>query len=232
MAPKSNINFEEIVESVKKYESEIYNSTKGKFQGPSHSCWMKISEDINHIAKPKYIYTILIENRHNILSHLSIKLNEFQREDTIVNSCSPSNTSTSSISSFTNFSDFQINLCAEEWAKMYDPEKCINTCLRKDRLGNTRNYYILQPFVWASIIDSHIYQELKIPCCITYKRAKVFPASDDCFLKIIGTCKECKSTFCGTLEKEPMIGTTVTLECVYSGDYKNCKNVIRQCGTQ
>lgn len=55
---------------------------------------------------------------------------------------------------------------------------------------NLKNYTILNPDVWTTIIHSHFWEQTKIPCCVSYKRAKVY-INGVYYCEFYGQCTSC-----------------------------------------
>lgn len=55
---------------------------------------------------------------------------------------------------------------------------------------------------------------VKSSCTFTFKRAKVYPTTVSCFIKIRGFCKECSCQLYSICEQEPETHCPMVLKCV------------------
>lgn len=89
-----------------------------------------------------------------------------------------------------------MTLSPEEW-KNIEPTA---TIYKRHKKG--RNYMILPKGEWTHIIAEHFWEHTHLPCCLLFKRAKVFPAGNN-YVLIIGRCKTCSSNFKGIIRNRP-----------------------------
>lgn len=60
----------------------------------------------------------------------------------------------------------------------------------------------------------NIYQQAKIECVISFKRAKIYVSgSAKRYAVFNGKCKECNAIICGSLHKKPQKSNDATFEC-------------------
>lgn len=95
---------------------------------------------------------------------------------------------------------FSITFSEEEW-KIIQP-------LPKVYHENSypRTYLILTPFEWSNIVQEHFFLHTRLPCPISFKKAKV-QESGNIFVRVHGRCSSCGSIFVGTIDEIPVTGT-------------------------
>jgi len=55
---------------------------------------------------------------------------------------------------------------------------------------------------WTPIMAEHFWEHTRLPCCLSFKRAKVTP--DGCnYVVVVARCTVCKSHFKGTIYERP-----------------------------
>lgn len=125
--------------------------------------------------------------------------------DSSFNMISLNNTSTSE-----TIKHFQLIISEEKWVQIkptrqtYGPDK--------------RKYMSFKPGKWTHIFADKIWQQTKLACAFTFKRAKVFVNSDaKCFAKFRGTCNECGAQLVGILYNKPPKKSDVVFDCTLSG---------------
>lgn len=113
-------------------------------------------------------------------------------------------------------------LSKDQWESIYDS---VNSQVykRSDGKSMTREYQTLKPYEWSPIIHSYFYALTKLPCCISYKNAKVCP-NGEIFLKINGKCTVCLSNFQGVVIDQPLSIDIVTIDCTYQGGFRHCES--------
>ena len=63
-----------------------------------------------------------------------------------------------------------------------------------------------------------IWQQIKLPCAFSFKRAKVFCNSDaKCYARFKGTCNECGAQLVGILYNKPAKKSDVVFDCKLAG---------------
>lgn len=66
-----------------------------------------------------------------------------------------------------------------------------------------RIYYVLPKFNWSPILAEHFWEHTKLPCCLSFKRAKVYPDGNN-YVVVVARCTVCRSHFKGTINERPM----------------------------
>ena len=205
----------------------LYDAEEEKYHGPTHDCWTVIRELLEPSGgtiTEKHLYTIVIQNRYKIAENfdrnlkethsLDISLDESCSVENDVNECNddslPSNDMFDTI-------NFDISLCYLDWKEFV----CTTKYADKEQL--LKNYTILKPFEWTNTIYNHFYAITRLPCCLTFKRNKVTPSGGR-FLKFEAKCSTCNSTLNGMTYAEPPVESPLVINCIYTGNFKNCPN--------
>lgn len=210
-------------------ETEIYDVSKKKFVGPSNRIWQQLAAKLDHTISAKHLYTMIIENRHNVLENTKL-----------ISSSSDGGALEKSSTSDTEESDeiegkkekkitFNIVLSASEWTNL----KCTMYYNRSDRPGCKRSYETLKPHEWTSLIHSKFYDVTRLPCKLRYHQSNIH---DDgkVYLRLTGDCFSCKSVSIGDMFAMPKIDADVIINCSYEGEFHSCstiqkRNVIGTC---
>lgn len=105
---------------------------------------------------------------------------------------------------------FQLIISEEKWVQIKPTRQTYGR--------NKRKYMSLQPGKWTYIFADKIWQQTKLPCAFTFKRAKVFTNSDaKCYAKFKGTCNECGAQLVGILYNKPAKKSDVVFDCTLAG---------------
>lgn len=217
MPKKQSISSETLIEVILRKKEEIFNNSEHKIWGPTHNCWKDIARNLNNAVSSKYIYTVVLQNRFNILETLDFPRNACQNKN-IINEVL--NSSSDNDDCEQNTLEFNITLSVEEWKLVYDSE---NSYKRSDRNGGKRNYDVLTPYQWTNIFHEHFFEQTKQSCPIVYKYAKICQTGN-IYLKIFGQCSTCRSFLKGIVHNPPEPESRVVIECSYTGIFKNCKS--------
>lgn len=65
-----------------------------------------------------------------------------------------------------------------------------------------RSYHVLPKGSWTPILAEHFWEHTNFPCCLSFKRAKVF-AEGNVYICVIGKCSICDSHFKGIVKEKP-----------------------------
>lgn len=180
----------------------------GKVFPPSHQIFTIISETLTAkevCTTAKHIYTILKNDRSGMYSAV---LQTFQINNKDIND--DSKNSSLNITDFNNSStnknetvkNFKLLISEEKWLSM----KPIRQTYRR----HGRNYVTLQPGKWTDVFAEKIWQQIKLPCAISFKRSKVFTnINAKCYAQFTGKCKECNALLVGRLHSKPKKGSDV-----------------------
>lgn len=101
--------------------------------------------------------------------------------------------------------NFKLLLSEEKWLSM-----------KPVRHG--RNYVTLQSGKWTDVFAEKIWQQTKLPCAISFKRAKIFTnTAAKCCAQFTGKCKECNAYLVGILHSKPKKASDVVFRCTLTG---------------
>lgn len=174
--------------------------------------WIEICKEMNNIVKPSSLYSIVSQNRYNILSNL--KKNLFSQETffgelqtNYVQDESDTDDSTTSNTECDIDSEHENNVFALDLEIPYDMYFKIKPVNVHYGDGNQkRKYCVLKPGTWTDIIFEEMYNKYKTPCCFVLKRCKIYPTSENMFLKIFAKCKDknCQINIYDIAEKKPL----------------------------
>lgn len=79
-------------------------------------------------------------------------------------------------------------------------------------------YTSLQPGKWTNIFADKLWQQIKLPCAISFKRAKVYLNSNaKCYVCFKGKCDKCGARLEGILLNKPKKGNDVIFDCTLVG---------------
>lgn len=94
---------------------------------------------------------------------------------------------------------FKLLIAEEKWVQI-KPSESRYQCKR----NNKRTYVTPQKGKWTHIFADKIWQQTRIPCAITFKRAKILKSSDaKYYAKFRGNCSECGAQLVGILYNKP-----------------------------
>jgi len=165
---------------------------------PSYNVYCLISEALqnngSHIT-PKHIYTILKNDRSGMytaeLKAFCIdKKSIFDKSnDSSFNVTGLNNTLSSTSETMKRF---QLVISEEKWAQIKPTRQTYGR--------NRQKYMSLQPGKWTHVFADKIWQQTKLPCAFSFKRANVFTNRDaKCYAKFKGTCNDCGAQLVGIL---------------------------------
>lgn len=69
-------------------------------------------------------------------------------------------------------------------------------------MSNGRIYNVLPKNMWTPIVSEHFWIHTQLPCCLSFRRAKVYPTGST-YIVVIGRCTICNSQFKGVVEDKP-----------------------------
>lgn len=118
---------------------------------PTHICWSNISQELNYLITPKYVYIVVLQNQFDIFTKLKCHNDNFKQHPDgidVDNSCSiTSSNSDTGINEPDSFK-FNIILSVKEWKKIYTSNKIYN---RFDQKNVSWHYKILAPNKWTKL---------------------------------------------------------------------------------
>lgn len=90
----------------------------------------------------------------------------------------------------------------EEW-KQIQPHQVLYKLKAKSRNSqNLRLYNALPKNMWTPILAEHFWIHTQLPCCLSFRRAKVHPTGST-YIVVIGRCTIFNSQFKGVVEDKP-----------------------------
>lgn len=188
---------------------------EGKVLPPSDPIYALISETLvtneSKYISSKHIYTILKNDRNGMYSAV-LKAFSIKRDDT--------NDSKDSSYNITDLSDIN---CSDTTPKKFKliitEEKWMGIKPIRQKYGQKgRRYMTLPPGKWTHIFAEKIWQQVKLPCAFTFKRAKIFVNNDaKCYAKFKGKCKECDAQLTGILFSKPTKASDAVFNCTLIG---------------
>lgn len=200
---RGNVTREEYKKAFDSFKDQIVNCNK--IVKPSETIWQHISDNIFTKSNPKSIYSAALrwfseckyENSDNIdndddCDNVSIEMNCDQSiNDTII-----SNSSIPRI-------NFNIHLSAEVWKTIAPVPKQYDKLSDRYQKGYGRQYMVLNPGVWTTVLQEKISQHRKnIICNIAFKRNKVY-VTGTFFVTVTGKCINCNATLSGFVKQKP-----------------------------
>jgi len=194
MPKKQSVCQQILIGGILNRKEEIFDTNNQNIWGPSHVCWEVISKDLNNVVSSKYIYTIVKQNRFDIIKqlHFSENVCEIEKSESENDENEP------------QILEFTITLSALYLYK------------RNDRNNGVREYDVLIPFQWTNIINEHFFEQTKKPCKMLYKYAKIY-VMGNIYLKMFGRCAACQSIFKGLIQNPPEPDSRVIIQCSYVG---------------
>lgn len=69
-------------------------------------------------------------------------------------------------------------------------------------LQSKRTYFRLPKNTWTPILAEHFWVHTLLPCCLSFRRAKVYPTGSS-YIVVIGRCTICNSQFKGIVTERP-----------------------------
>lgn len=156
---------------------------KGRALSLTHSIWEEACIQLDNVMSKKYIYLYVSQNRHGLLDqllqHYGIACTK-ETSPTLADDSRESNWSMHSSDNIFPSLRTTIHLSNETWRKIA-PVKV----LYKDRTYETLNKG------WTDVIAVELWKGLKLPCCFSFKTAKLNDNDGEIYLKFWGKCSEC-----------------------------------------
>lgn len=183
----------------KKSVDEIFESLKdlnffddrGEILRLTNAIWQTAEKALNGELSMKYIYLYVSQDRNGILKRFRQKYNI--NKDVFSESTGTINTSNESNNS--NTSNWSMSPCAlKPWRTIISLDKQTWHKISECGIEDIDKCSSLRPG-WTDIIFNEIWKQLKIPCCYTFKSAKINRNAGEIFLKIKGKCPECGAFF-------------------------------------
>lgn len=188
-------------------EVGIFEKENDKLKPRSNEVWKLASDAIGNKISPETLNVYARLDRYNILTQVKKNCGIVENIVSSVNS-----SLTSSNDSQANDPTFIIN----DVSKNGSLTKLCFTLYLEEKLWKTMapsevdGYKSLRG-PWTDIIAKRCFEEKKLPCAYIFKRAKISNGLESAWLKITGSCKECKSPFEAHCLNEPITGTGVAI---------------------
>lgn len=182
---------------------KILSDSSGKPIASSSKIYKNISNDFKTKTGKMYIYTILQGNRYDLWNKF---LNYHGIEKYSISMLDASN-STLHDSRNDEKIDLLLILPFKTWLAM-GPEEVEYT----DKILSKRTYNVLFRKVWTDVLFEQLWQQLHIPCALSFKRCKM--SDSGIFLKIVATCSECNCNFSDMIANKPAPGKDIVMECI------------------
>lgn len=195
----------ELLDIILAEKYKILSNSFGNPVVPSSEIYTNISNDLkNKTGKkllPKYIYTILLENRYALWNkflnyHGIEKLSTSMLNvlgSTLDDSCNDERI------------ELQLILPFKIWIAMGPEEVAYG-----DKKLSERTYNVLFRNIWTDVLFKQLWQQIHIPCALSFKRCKM--SESGIFLKIVANCSEC--SFSRMIANKPESAKDVVMECV------------------
>lgn len=225
-------------DALRSYANRI-SDNENRIRPPSDPVWKDISEEIDFVYRPKYIYVYVKQNRNNIWKDAN--LSECANKEP-TSECEENKETTDpekQISSEDSYSEktdtessnsnddaensihFILTLSHEEWNEI----KPNSSTFSDDK--NRRNYRVLAPRLWTSLVSEHFWDVTSLPCCLSFKRAHV-SSNEEPFVRMIAKCVDCNSKFLGEIKHEPLEESRAVIKCRYEGSFLTCKSTSKR----
>ncbi|CAI6373556.1 unnamed protein product [Macrosiphum euphorbiae] len=224
-----------VIEVVLQFKDRIVRideNDEKKIVFASNCVWNEISEQLDNRMSGKAIYTFVFEGRYSVKEKLGFSTPKSISEINIPRQVSNEaiNDITSSDSSDQSempSKKFVFTFSVDEW-KTIQPQEMNYKMIDKTRpMQNTRLYYVLPKSNWTPIMAEHFWEHTSLPCCLSFKRAKVTPDGYN-YVVVVARCTVCKSHFKGTIAERPSDSSRVLMNCIYTGNYNDEHKISRK----
>ncbi|KAL5237753.1 hypothetical protein ACI65C_005163 [Semiaphis heraclei] len=142
MPPTSKIDFDQILKVLAERKSNIFDEGTKLLKSPTDKCWKDVINELNFNISAKYLYLIVKENRHNILTKLKptldVNIQSYKQEfgqSEISEESSGHNDDLNSVSKL----DFKMALSKDQWESIYDS---VNSRVYKSDNMNTHDWSV------------------------------------------------------------------------------------------
>lgn len=97
---------------------------------------------------------------------------------------------------------FSFTFSPDEWKQIQPQEVVYKLSDRMKPKSSARSYYVLPKGSWTSLLAELFWEHTKLPCCIAFKRAKVYEYGNS-YITVDGRCSVCGSIFKGIVSDKP-----------------------------
>ena len=221
MPRKAKISVKQAIDAIKKFKDYLQDGVLPKY---SSDFYKDLSKEVRGEWTPKDFYNSLRENRRDlcmrVFKELEITFDEKKEAVPINENFDVSHSSNESLENFGQHSDndqiFSLNMSHSENSNIFD--LLISNELYQQMKPTTRQYkdrntIVLEPGVWADIVNDEFWRQFRLPCAYSFKKASVSLTEGNVFLSIKGQCKskQCQSPFVAVAEREPCNGQDLLL---------------------
>lgn len=98
---------------------------------------------------------------------------------------------------------FVITFSVEEWNQIRPQEVLYKLNDKFRPMQTSKTYYTLPKNQWTPIIAEHFWIHMQLPCCLSFRKANVYPYGAN-FVTVIGRCSICNSYFKGIISEKPL----------------------------
>lgn len=186
---------------------------------PKSAIYKELSSLLEGKISPKYIYTILLQNRYELYDKVLKYHNLDKPINTKLDISTDDDDESFNLSITEKDIEFNVNIPLKTWHDI-DCESVIY----KSNSKVQRNYNTLRRRRWTNIIFELIYETAKLPCAFIFKRCKI--SETGIYATIYAKCPDCSSNFIGKVIIKPNGNTDVQMECRvtnFNADIKHTK---------
>lgn len=193
----------QIIKNILAEQTNFIFQDNGKPVYPSDAIWLQTSK----VLLKNLIFQSILKLYNQVLKSIPTKKRELVDVSDTGQSTSESDTENEKL-------NFVITLSDNEWETI----KPINVFYKHGK-SKIKEYSILPPHRWSSIIFSHFWNHTKVCCSLIFKNAKVFSYGKN-FIEIKGYCSECGSTFFSSLNIQPDGQQKAMFKTTYTGPFR------------
>ncbi|CAI6369605.1 unnamed protein product [Macrosiphum euphorbiae] len=172
----------------------------------TNDVWMDISMHLNGRISKNALHLFVHNGRHGVKEALGLlpaivqeNTNQMKIPDELY--CQTDSVTILIFCQKKNIS-FQFTFSPSEWQQI-QPQEVIYKASDKNRpMRSCRSYYVLPKGSWTPLLAEHFWEHTNLPCCISFKRAKVF-TEGNVYICVIGRCSICCSHFKGFVKEKP-----------------------------
>jgi len=97
---------------------------------------------------------------------------------------------------------FVITFSVDEWETIQPRTVKYNIADKKRPNQHFKSYEVLPKNSWTPVIAEHFWIHTQLPCCLSFRRAKVSSNGDN-YVSVVGRCSVCESHFKGIVADKP-----------------------------
>lgn len=194
----------------------------GKPVCPKSAVYKEISSILTEKISPKYIYTILLQNRYGLYDKILHyhNLKQFSKEPTISDMSTSDDESCDLSFTDKNF-EFNLNIPLKTWRDI-DCELVIYKSKNKVQ----KNFNTLRRRRWTNKIFELINEQTKLPCALMFKRCTI--SETGIYATIYARCPDCKCNLTGKIINKPKENVDVVMECCVTNFNADIKHTTKR----